>query len=590
MPRPSAAAGIHAILLLIWNCIGEFQRHSRATMHFRTAFLLAALGLTQWQTASAATESVPGPALVTEGASAHFQAVASKLELGGASFTYAEEGDIMALLGEFFEEVMKSLPKEDNPKLPPNFSFQKVFGLVGLDSIKASGTSSRKTAGGMTHLRSFVYTPAGRRGLLSLTGGAPQPLLATTLATKDTDLIIEFPLHLKDLMEQAWPVFLDLVPEGDRAVVEAAAAQPQPPLGISYQEMAQKLSVRIGLIVTLMPEQTLVTPGNPVELPGINAAIVIDKLGWLKDILKERFLPMLQDPNVPLEVTNENGVITGRFRTPVGPAPMDFQPAFILDESADRLIIATRTGYLDGLLGKEPRLSEQPEFAAAWAGLPKDGNGCLFLSKRLLQTFINAVKTSISKDETFEEKALALKFMDLLSKYANATQVLTYANLPDGILGASNISFPVINPGSVSSITTLAVLSSLAVPAINKAQAQASQTQVLNHGKQVAIAIKTYAADHDGKYPPKLKQLVSTGVLENAELLTVAEKKGKEGLPWLYDRSLTDSSDGDSILLAAPFSIKGSSGKETRVVIRNDGSAAEIDEEEFEGAKGEELK
>ncbi len=559
-------------------------------MHFRTAFLLATLGLAHGRIAWAAPESVPAPALVTEGASAHFQAVASKLELGGASFTYAEEGEIMGLLGEFFEEVMKSLPKEENPKLPPDFSFRKIFGLVGLDSIKASGTSSRKTAGGMTHHRSFVYTPAGRRGLLSLTGGTPQPLLATTLAAKDTDLIIEFPLHFKDLIEQAWPVFLELVPAGERPVIEAAAAQPQPPLGISYQEMAQKLSVRMGLLVTLMPEQSIVTPGNPVELPGMNAAIVIDKLGWLKEILKERFLPMLQDPNVPLEVRNENGVITGRFRAPTGPAPMDFQPAFILDEAADRLIIATRTGYLDGLLGKEPRLSEQPEFTAAWTGLPKDGNGCLFLSKRLLQTFINGLKTSISKDKKFKDRDLALKMIDLVARHANATQVLTYANLPDGILSASNISLPIINSGPVSSITTLAVLSSLAVPAFNKVQAQASQQQVINHGKQLVIAIKVYAADHDGKYPAKLKQLISTGILDKPELLTVVEKKGKEGLPWLYDRSLTDSSDGDRIVLAAPFTIKGSADKETRVVVRNDGSGAEIPEEEFQEAKGEELK
>lgn len=553
-------------------------------MHSRPLAILAlsALGLTHCNKAPAAKDAggSAGIALITEGVSPHFQAVASKLEIGGASFTYAEEGEILDLLGSVFEEMLKGLPEAEAAKVPAGFSFKKVFGLVGLDSIKATGMSSRKVPGGPNHQRSFVYTPEGRKGLLSLTGGAAEPLLLTALAAKDTDLAVEFPLHLKDWAAEAWPVLIELAPKEERAAIEAMAATPQPPLGISYKEMAEKLSVRIALIATLMPEQSMGAPGTAVTFPGMNAAIVIDKLGWLKEALKQQLLPMLQQPDAPVEVVMTEGVVTARFRAPMGPAPMDFQPVFQLDEKADRLIIASRPGYLDALLGKEPRLTDQPEFASAWKGLPKEGNGGLFLSKRFMDTFIKAMKEGVPKSGDATDSAAALSVINLIAKHASAPQAVAFANLPDGILTVSNTSLPTASPASFSSITTVAVLSSLAVPAFTSVKKQADQTKALSNGRQVLLAVKMYSAEHDSNYPAELSELVSGGQLAQPELLMV----GNEKQPWLYDRTLTDTSPGISIVLAAPFTVKSGS-RETRVVIRNDGRAEAIPEEDFQRTK-----
>ncbi len=557
-------------------------------MNLRILSILALLGLAQCNknVAPSPSQTSSGLTLVTEGISPHFQAVASKLEVGGASFTYVEEEDVMGLLGGFFEEVIKNMPEKEKSSLPPNFSFRKMMSMIGLDSIKASGTSSRKMSLGVNHHRSFAYTPLGRKGLLSLTGGPAEPLLVPALATKDADLAFEFPLHLKDWVAEAWPVMMDTIPEEQRPMIEAMASAPQPMLGMSYREAAEKLSVRVAVIATMMPEQSISAPGAPMSFPGVNAAIVIDKLGWIKEVLKLQVLPMFQGPESPIELQINNGVWTGRFRAPMGPPPMDFQPMFQMDEAADRLIIVTRPGYLDQMMAADGKLSGQPEFAAAWKGLPMEGNGCLFVSKRMMEATMDAMKTGVAASGSDKASSeMALNLVNLISKHARHPQAVCYANLPDGILTASNTSLPTMNPGSFSSITTLAVLSSLIVPMQSSIQKQAGQMKSLSEGRQVLLALKSYAASHGGKYPEKLEELIAAGALTKPELLTVATQPGAERAPWLYDNTLTPESAGISIVLAAPTVTKATNGKETRVVIRNDGRAESLAEEDFQRVK-----
>ncbi|MGV3661077.1 MAG: hypothetical protein ACO1TE_12895 [Prosthecobacter sp.] len=564
--------------------------HSRLRIH--CLLLPAVLGLAQCNKsavseAGAAASTVPGLALVKEGVSPHFHAVASKLEVGGSSFSYAEEGEIMSLLGSLVEEVMKSMPEAEKAKLPPNFSFKKVFGLVGLDSIKASGMSSRKLPNGLNHQRSFVYTPEGRQGLLTLSGGPAEPLLVPLLAAKDTDLAFEFPIHLKDWFAQAWPLVMEYAPTEQRQMIEAMASAPQPALGISYREMAEKLSLRLAVIATLMPEQSMPLPGaagTPMSFPGVNAAIVIDKLSWLRDLLKQQMLPMLMQKDGPFEMTSTGKVTAGHFRGPMGPPPMDFQPAFHLDDEADRLIIATRPGYLATLLAKEDRLHTQPEFAKVWGMLPNQGNGCVFISQRLMETVVDGVKTAVAATGSAEDSATALGIIELLGKYARSPQAMVFANLPDGIFTASTTSLPTASPASISSMTTMAMLSGLAAPMMSSIQQQGVQMKGTSDGLTVLTALKLHAANNGGKYPEELAQLVSGGALEKPELLMPAGDPGAEPALWLYDNSLTPDSPGISIVLAAPFT-KVSGGKETRLVIRNDGRVENIAEADFQRTK-----
>jgi prepilin-type N-terminal cleavage/methylation domain-containing protein len=52
-------------------------------------------------------------------------------------------------------------------------------------------------------------------------------------------------------------------------------------------------------------------------------------------------------------------------------------------------------------------------------------------------------------------------------------------------------------------ITIIAILASFALPAFTTVQTRANQTKDLSNGKQIGLALKQFASDHNGYYPAK---------------------------------------------------------------------------------------
>ncbi|HYF37690.1 MAG TPA: hypothetical protein VD994_20480, partial [Prosthecobacter sp.] len=349
----------------------------------------------------AATKAEPGLKLPTaaEGLSPHFMAVASKLEIGRTSFMYAEQEDTLVLLAELLDGAIKAMPEEQKKDMPPNFSVREVLSILGLDRVKAVGGSSRSLADGRYHSRSFAYIPDGRKGWLTLSGGPAEPFLFRELAPADADLIVEFPLHTKDFAKDAFKSAASWMPQKERAEFEAQINQKLPPLGLSIREIAEKLGARAALIARLNPDQQLPAGGSGLTMPGADVALVVERLGWLLEPLKQQMMPMISSPEAPVEMTDKDGILTVRFRAPMGPAPMDFQPCLWFDSKKNRLIVTSRPAYLDALLKPDAKLAGAAGFKQAWEGMPQDGNGCLYLSPRLLGTAVDAVRQSLSTPE-----------------------------------------------------------------------------------------------------------------------------------------------------------------------------------------------
>src|SRR5215471_8255388 len=52
-------------------------------------------------------------------------------------------------------------------------------------------------------------------------------------------------------------------------------------------------------------------------------------------------------------------------------------------------------------------------------------------------------------------------------------------------------------------IAIIAVLASIALPAFTAVQERGKQTKDMSNGKQIALALKQFATDHDGTFPNK---------------------------------------------------------------------------------------
>lgn len=548
------------------------MKKSAPLLSLTAVCLLAQCNKVQVQSPQAAApvpvvEAKPSVPIITEHASPHFLKVASQLELGGSSFNYADQEGLMNAIAALLDDAVKNIPAEQRKDFPSGFSFVKAFDDLGLTSIKAIGASSRLTDSGLYHSRSYALTPGGRKGLLSLQGGPAESFLTHELAPEGTDFALEFPLHLKTLGQDTLAGFLNLVPAKERPKVDAALDQPVPNLGITNRELIQKLDARIGLFLQVHPEQQLPLPSE-VPLPGADLLLVADRIGWILEPLKQQFMPMLSTPMLPVEVVDKDGIFSVTFKQPVGPAPMDFQPMLRFDSKADRLLISTRASFLNAALeGKKP-LSASATFKAAWTGLPEKGNSAIYLSPVMLETFRKSLLQSIQvSKESDAFKEAAGKVLGLLTPYISQAQALCVSNQAEGTLGTANLSFPLSNSSSLGAITSLAVLSSLAVPTFNSITVKANDAKIGNEGRQLGLALQTYAADHNGSYPQTLEDLKLAGLIEALPTETT----------WLYNPALNTASQPESIVLASEVNKAGK-----RCVIRLSGISEFILESQFE--------
>lgn len=117
-------------------------------------------------------------------------------------------------------------------------------------------------------------------------------------------------------------------------------------------------------------------------------------------------------------------------------------------------------------------------------------------------------------------------------------------------------------------------------------QAKGRHRQMSNC-RQLVMALRAYAGEHDGSYPPELGELTPEP-LDEAELDRLL-KEGSAGSPtgeaWILMPGLTtDSPAGEPLLIAAAPSSRGK-----RLAALNDASVVEMDEEEAARKVGEAL-
>jgi type II secretory pathway pseudopilin PulG len=83
-------------------------------------------------------------------------------------------------------------------------------------------------------------------------------------------------------------------------------------------------------------------------------------------------------------------------------------------------------------------------------------------------------------------------------------------------------------------IPIVAILAALAIPTFNVIQQQANLVKAQNEARQIVVAAKTYASEHDGNYPLTLEELVKSGDLADAKLLECSLGGKYPGVKWVY--------------------------------------------------------
>lgn len=149
---------------------------------------------------------------------------------------------------------------------------------------------------------------------------------------------------------------------------------------------------------------------------------------------------------------------------------------------------------------------------------------------------------------------------------------LTKVRQSGGSLGGKGMAVAGLVMGYASiALAILAILSSLALPTFSKIQEKGNTIKSVNNVQQLAVACRTYAADHEGKYPDNLEVLVTEGILQQEafdKLLRCPMTKEYPGYDYL-GAGKSDRDNPRAVIFLGKAEVRGK-----RVVGRNDGSAA----------------
>lgn len=87
-------------------------------------------------------------------------------------------------------------------------------------------------------------------------------------------------------------------------------------------------------------------------------------------------------------------------------------------------------------------------------------------------------------------------------------------------------------------IAIIAILASIALPVFSSVQERGKQTKDMSNGKQIALSLKQFAVDHNGVFPNKVPDVVSSDYDSGATTLT-GTNFSNDAFWWLFPNYLT---------------------------------------------------
>ena len=497
--------------------------------------------------------------------------IVANLETDGSHFSITHIDEDLKQLAETLDGLLE-IAKETTGEVPPNLNVVELFDELGLSRIDAMGRSSRWDEDAW-HNRLFVQTHGNRSGLLSVMGDEGSEWRAGKSAPADADLVIEFELNLRRVMQTMKTVSASFGEEVRQGFAEAMKEKIAGG-AMTMADLFGKTDLRATLIVSLDREQRwLVSEG--VELPGMHGAMRIERGMWLW----ARFGEQIEQGG---EVSERDGLkivkAPEQMDTPMG----KIRPVIVLDAAKDLIWVSLTEDYLAKCESSDDTLASRDDFKRATKGFPEKGNGLFYVSADFceeLRRQVNQVRENVPDGS--ETSAAFDVIIGLLGFSAEDTTVPNgYAwcvsNTKTGILCVGNSPFPDKGYGMMSRIGPIAALSGMATPLILKQKKRADQFELTANMKPLHLALLEYNMEM-GQFPDQLSDLVDAKFItqETLSQLNRCQIDG-ETRELVYIPGLSVAENPATILMHTPAPIDGK-----RVYLKIDGSVHKVPENEF---------
>ena len=515
-------------------------RVSTATAALAVA-LTVGCGKKEGSSESSSTPQAPAkPSAIVSAEKTSFNEVAARLDAGGSLYGYLGTAQWLEGLSAKVDGAQRSLlqsglvPPGDRPQVETAFkAFSGALSRSGLEGITGVGVSGIALEPGFYQTKIFVHRAAGAEDgyLWSLTGGKARPLTELDWMPAETALAFFGDFDLGGAWSALNKELTALgIPEAMEGLKELET-QVEMGTGKKLQELIGSLGGQQGLLLTLDPARKVSLPlpdmDAPVEFPepGLLLAVAV-KDDTLFDLIDQALKEM---PNVA--TADESGL---RMRSMVVPAPipMKLQPTVARWENL--ILIGTSEDLIRKVVavkgGNTPGLKADPEFQRVSKGLALEGNQFSYVSKSFGQVVVDIQTKVMAAQQEKDPQAKAV--MDLMKSVFGEQKVSAAfavgGLVPDGwLMTARGEQNPTLMAGAPV-VGGTAIMAGMLLPALAQAKNSAQTVSCANNLKQVCLAARLYADEHNNRLPSGLDEYEQ--YLAGAEVL-VCPSQDRSGGP-----------------------------------------------------------
>ena len=439
-----------------------------------------------------------------------FDEVTSQLDSGGTLFAYLSTEQWLADLSQKISSVREMVLGLPDVGQADRRQVSQAFDLLvrltqssGLQELAGVGLSAAQVAPELYRSKFILHHRVGAaQGFMwSMFGRAPHPLAGLEMLPRHTGFAAFGDIDLAEL----WKVIeRELSQSGVPEAEQVAREWPQmfeAKTKVSWPKLLSSLGGEVGVMLTMDETRKVRFPlGGDAALefpePALLVAVKVNDA-----LLFDRVTQELRD-NPQAVLSEEPGLKLCVMPLPI-PLPLPLQ--IVVASSGDYFFLATSPDLVRQTLatrhGKQPGLLATPEFQAMAKLAPADGNSFIYASPRLSQTVqeiqkqlfrsgaIPGAKGALTEKLLFgSEPAYGLT---VASHTATGWHVVAVGNRDSS---AAALMLPAV--GGV------AVMAGLTLPALAKAKSKAQAISSVTQLKQVGLAARIYANDHNDIFPP----------------------------------------------------------------------------------------
>lgn len=367
---------------------------------------------------------------IAQGIHPALKKTASKINTAGEYVSMTKlDGDI-ATITQYLELILTTA-QNNGDEVPAIFNAVDLLSILGLDSLKATGSSAKKLDNAWLN-HSYIDNGGSNKGIFSLFGKANQNFVAPSICPAGTDLALQMQVDLRELA----PMLMQLAKLGGSDEMGANMEKNIPELNMTPSALLAKLNVTVSLALDINTGENAQT--NPLALiSGANAIARIDGINWLWDKLGEK---IIAQSGIPFEKSEIGGVTSYTIPAEMRKDMMGYSPQLIIDKANGHIWISSKPEFYTVCKAGKNTLADSAEYKAAMEHLPSKGNSMMYLSKAMLSTtksqYDSAAKTGMFGPDFEEGREIIDRLMvDITESDKGWAMVLNKDD--DGILFAS---------------------------------------------------------------------------------------------------------------------------------------------------------